>query len=54
MRDSVLDWEQPIERYFEEIFQIPRNSGCEKEISDYIVEFARKLWIGTVICSERF
>lgn len=34
-------------RYFEEISKIPRGSGNEKQISDYIVDFARKrdLWV---------
>ncbi len=34
-------------RYFEEISKIPRGSGNEKEISDYVVDFAKKrgLWV---------
>ena len=34
-------------RYFEEISKIPRGSGNEKQISDYIVNFAKKrgLWV---------
>ncbi len=34
-------------RYFEEISKIPRGSGNEKQISDYIVDFAQKrgLWV---------
>ncbi|MBR2024496.1 MAG: hypothetical protein IKA02_01665 [Clostridia bacterium] len=30
-------------KYFEEISKIPRASGNEKEIADYLVEFAKKL-----------
>ena len=29
--------------YFEEISKIPRGSGNEKEISDYMVQFAKSL-----------
>jgi len=34
-------------RYFEEISKIPRGSGNEKQISDYVVDFAKKrgLWV---------
>ena len=40
---GVLDNLEPIKvfYYFEEISKIPRGSGNEKEISDYIVNFAR-------------
>ena len=33
--------------YFEEISKIPRGSGNEKSISDYVVDFAKKhgLWV---------
>ena len=30
-------------KYFEEISQIPRGSGNEKEISDYLVKFSKRL-----------
>ncbi len=33
---------EPVFRYFEEISQIPRGSGNEKAISDYLVDFAKK------------
>ncbi len=33
---------EPVFRYFEEISQIPRGSGSEKAVSDYLVEFANK------------
>ena len=38
----VLNWDKPIERYFEEISRIPRNSECEREISGYVVDFAAR------------
>ena len=34
--------ENPIFKYFYEISQIPRGSGNEKEISDYLVGFAHE------------
>ncbi|MGL4876403.1 MAG: beta-Ala-His dipeptidase, partial [Clostridium sp.] len=34
--------------YFEEISKIPRGSGNEKEISDYLVSFAKKLGLEVV------
>lgn len=42
---SILQNLQPekVFRYFEEISQIPRGSGNEKEISDYLVSVAKKL-----------
>ncbi|MFZ5354253.1 MAG: aminoacyl-histidine dipeptidase [Bacillota bacterium] len=33
---------EPVFRYFEEISRIPRGSGNERAISDYLVEFANK------------
>ena len=33
---------QSVWQYFEEISQIPRGSGNEKQISDYLVDFAKK------------
>ena len=30
-------------KYFEEISQIPRGSGNEKQISDFLVNFAKEL-----------
>ena len=38
----VLNWDSPIERYFEEISRIPRNSESEKEVSDYVAAFAKE------------
>lgn len=42
----VLNSEKPIQRYFEEISQIPRETEHEEMISDYIIKFAkdRNLW----------
>ena len=42
---SILQNLQPenVFRYFEEISQIPRGSGNEKEVSDYLVSVAKKL-----------
>ena len=37
----TLNPQIPIEKYFEEISRIPRESGNEKAISDYIVAFAK-------------
>lgn len=34
---------QSVFKYFEELSQIPRGSGNEKAISDYLVNFAKKL-----------
>lgn len=39
---TVLDKNIPILYYFEEISKIPRGSGNEKEIADYIVSIAKK------------
>lgn len=39
---SVLDQNQAIMRYFEEISSIPRGTYNEKGISDYLVNFAKK------------
>lgn len=35
---------QPVEvfKYFEKLSQIPRGSGNEKEVSDYLVSFAKE------------
>lgn len=43
---GVLDQTVPIYRYFEELSRIPRESCHEKEVSDYLVGFAKKqrLW----------
>ncbi|MGN0659061.1 MAG: beta-Ala-His dipeptidase [Emergencia sp.] len=38
----VLNRDIPIERYFEEISRIPRNSGEEAEISKYLIRFAEE------------
>lgn len=42
----ILNPEKPIQRYFEEISQIPRETEHEELISEYIMKFAeqRKLW----------
>lgn len=44
MTNIVLKDLQPVEvfRYFEELSQIPRGSGNEKEVSDYLVAFAKE------------
>ncbi|CAB1242158.1 aminoacyl-histidine dipeptidase [Clostridium sp. MT-14] len=44
MGDRILENVEPVEvfRYFEEISNIPRGSGNEREISDYLVSFAKK------------
>lgn len=44
MGDRTLENLEPVEvfKYFEEISNIPRGSGNEKEISDYLVSFAKK------------
>lgn len=44
MTKGVLKNLQPAEvfRYFEELSQIPRGSGNEKEVSDYLVAFAKE------------
>ncbi|MGI6096853.1 MAG: beta-Ala-His dipeptidase [Dethiobacteria bacterium] len=39
---SVLNHKIPFERYFEEISQIPRCSGNEAALSNYLVDFAKK------------
>ncbi len=38
---SVLDWSKSYCQYFEEITRIPHGSGNEKQISDYLVQFAK-------------
>ena len=40
---EVLKDLQPVDvfRYFEEMSEIPRGSGNEKGISDYLVQFAK-------------
>lgn len=44
MSNRVLQDVQPIEvlKYFEELSQIPRGSGDEKRVSDYLVSFAKE------------
>lgn len=44
MTMGVLKNIKPIEvlKYFEELSQIPRGSGNEKQVSDYLVQFAKK------------
>ncbi|MBV7274070.1 aminoacyl-histidine dipeptidase [Clostridiaceae bacterium UIB06] len=44
MTNRVLKDLKPVElfRYFEELSQIPRGSGNEKEVSDYLVSFAKE------------
>lgn len=44
MTKGVLKNLQPVEvfRYFEELSEIPRGSGNEKEVSDYLVAFAKE------------
>ncbi|WP_055071439.1 aminoacyl-histidine dipeptidase [Clostridium massiliamazoniense] len=39
---------QAVFKYFEEITQIPRGSGNEKEISDYLVKFGKELGLETI------
>jgi len=41
---EILESLQPVEvfRYFESLSQIPRGSGNEKEVSDYLVSFAKE------------
>lgn len=39
---SVLNPQIPIEKYFEELSRIPRESGNEEAVSSYIVRFARE------------
>lgn len=39
---NVLDHTKPIQRYFEEISRIPRETEHEKEISDYVIRFAKE------------
>lgn len=50
MANGVLKDLKPIEvfRYFEELTEIPRESGNEKMVSDYLVEFAEKHNLGVV------
>lgn len=38
--EATLDHSIPIEKYFEDISRIPRESGNEKAVSDYVVRFA--------------
>ena len=47
---SVLENLEPklVFKYFEEISQIPRGSGNEKEISDYLVSFAKNLGLEVI------
>lgn len=40
--NTVLDHSSAIEKYFELISAIPRESGNEKAISEFVVEFAKK------------
>ncbi len=44
MKNDILKDVKPIEvfKYFEELSNIPRGSGNEKEVSDYLVNFAKK------------
>ncbi len=42
MKRYVLDRGHALEYYFEEISRIPRESGNEKAVSDYVVAFAQK------------
>ena len=39
---------QSVLKYFEEISQIPRGSGNEKEISDFLVNFGKSLGLETI------
>ena len=41
MEHRTLEKVEPVEvfKYFEEISNIPRGSGNEKEISDYLISF---------------
>lgn len=39
---NVLDHNQPILKYFEEISRIPHGSYHEQQLSDYLVQFALK------------
>lgn len=50
MSTSVLKDLKPYEvfKYFEEISQIPRGSGNEKGISDYLVSFAKELGLEVI------
>lgn len=50
MSTSVLKDLKPYEvfKYFEEISQIPRGSGNEKGISDYLVSFAKELGLDVI------
>ena len=47
---SVLENLEPklVFKYFEEISQIPRGSGNEKQISDYLVSFAKNLGLEVI------
>ncbi|HWR60991.1 MAG TPA: M20/M25/M40 family metallo-hydrolase [Clostridia bacterium] len=50
----VLNENSAIERFFEEVSRIPRESGNEKDISDYLVAFAeehRLWWYRDDICN---
>lgn len=38
--EAILEHSIPIEKYFEDISCIPRESGNEKAVSDYVVRFA--------------
>ena len=39
---------QSVLKYFEEISQIPRRSGNEKGISDFLVNFGKSLGLETI------
>lgn len=41
-KEHVLNWEIPIEKYFEIISQIPRESGNEGAVSEYLLAFAKE------------
>ena len=44
--ENILNWNIPIEKYFEQVARIPRESGHEEAISQYLLDFAeeRGLW----------
>ena len=48
--ENVLNGLQPelVFKYFEEISQIPRGSGNEKAISDYLKKFGEDLGLETI------
>ena len=47
---AVLDNLQPklVFKYFEEISQIPRGSGNEKGVSDYLLNFGKSLGLESI------